>query len=681
MKRIRNIFCIAIMLISSVFVFACNGNDDPPPSNVNVSFETLKSVVEESKDISGWQGLKLTTLNASNEVVNSFKSTKQVARSSDVVVDFIHEKGNHKIYCDDNVRYYYEEARPYLDESEFNYTEYEKELLSDCLDEVEEFFKNDKNSDNLLNSSKLDKEDNIEYTFEIVLDKSNNKRLVATYICDKHNKLIMIKVVVLSDDNEKLETEITENEEVVVTPEWFESDKYKEGMDYDQVKNIILNENLFKGWKGAEATLPKIISGYDIKQHFWQETDNSTYKYFKEETSEDRERRTYYSNGLEYVYVNGKPFRVNEYDIKSKNLEKDLFEISSMFMQNFFYDGNENGVYYVNSKKYHKDKTIISYKFEYTADNETQLLIGSLHYDIAGNLYLVEAYFAIIAEQTTEINFVLRRTYEEFEMPEWVELEDFGNVVLTKEYEDVLSHGGVDGWKDYCYSAKLYLKDNSYVKDGEYFSETARINITNDYKNYIVDSYVSEEVKELLRDDDPQTPLDESEYYTFWFEKERNNRKLYCINGVEYNYCDDEKTSLTNYTPYSPDFYNSIQVQLLNKFLIGEYIGTFELPVINLTNNYKKLNDNLPLPVDKVFTGWVCSETQGENIVYTQIFHAESNPNAFLKFQLVKNQNDEILKVVIENNILLATNGIVTYTFEKTDSVFAAPDWFNENDF
>ena len=101
MKKLRNIFCMMVIICSSVFLFACK--DNPPPTDVNVSFEDLKTVVAESEEIADWQGLNIVTLNASKEPIARFKSTKQVARTSDTVVDFIYEKGNHKVYCDNNV--------------------------------------------------------------------------------------------------------------------------------------------------------------------------------------------------------------------------------------------------------------------------------------------------------------------------------------------------------------------------------------------------------------------------------------------------------------------------------------------------------------------------------------------------------------------------------------------------
>jgi len=369
--------------------------------------------------------LNVTTLNANKEVVGSFKSTKQVTRTSDVVVDFIHEKGNHKIYCDDNVRYYYEDARKYLDEGEFNYSEYENTLLSECLAEVEEFFKDDKNTENLLNSSKLDKEDNIEYTFEILLDTTTNKKLVATYICDKHSNLIMIKVSITEDNKEKIETEIKENTEIVITPEWFDSNDYKTELTYEQVKAIVEDENLLNGWDSAEWFLPPNYDGGEEDKIFVSsKSQNITY------IVTDSTKEFFDGNAL-YQYNNAEPSKSvltaeekTKYTFDYKSQEFKMFAYSY-----FFYNESVYRDYYVASKKYEKDITVISYKYFGEANGVVFESICSLIYDTQDNLIEIRCYVKQESQEYAnfEMNLYMKKL-NSVEIPEWFNQSDFENI-------------------------------------------------------------------------------------------------------------------------------------------------------------------------------------------------------------------------------------------------------------
>ena len=50
MMRLKNILCVMIITCASLFIFACN--DYAPSSNDALSFSSLKTVVEQSKEIS-----------------------------------------------------------------------------------------------------------------------------------------------------------------------------------------------------------------------------------------------------------------------------------------------------------------------------------------------------------------------------------------------------------------------------------------------------------------------------------------------------------------------------------------------------------------------------------------------------------------------------------------------------
>ena len=423
-----------VMLCSSLFVFACN--DNTQPSEVNVSFATLKTIVAGSEEISDWKGLNVTTLNASREVVGSFKSTKQIARTSDVVVDFIHEKGNYKIYCDNNVRYYYEDTRKYLDEVDFNYSEYEQELLKDCLSDIEEFFENDKNSDNLLNSSKLDKEDNIEYTFEILLDKDTNKKLVATYICDKHNKLIMIKVSISEDNKDKIDTEVSENDEIIVTPDWFKSDDYKTTITLEEMYDIVFASDLFDGWTSAYVKDEIMHSlGWEGENYKYNE-----YHLSKENSIGDENvmvcyndtDKSYIIDGVEYVYKNNLVDSIINHE-ENYTFEEKLASLFYSFFAFSFEDGETMERYYTHSKRYEKDRTIYAFRLFDDASSNPNIEIdeeayGALYFDVNGNFYKAEYRMVAVITNYEERTTVIEKKNTSVETPEWFNENDFENL-------------------------------------------------------------------------------------------------------------------------------------------------------------------------------------------------------------------------------------------------------------
>ena len=114
MKKLSKLFSFAIIFLSSFFVIGCKDNKS------TISFDKLKEIVGQEKVIEDWQGLNITTISASGN--KSFKSNKHKDDNVDKV-DFIHEKGDDKVYCDDNVRYYTEDDRNFIDEEEFNYSD------------------------------------------------------------------------------------------------------------------------------------------------------------------------------------------------------------------------------------------------------------------------------------------------------------------------------------------------------------------------------------------------------------------------------------------------------------------------------------------------------------------------------------------------------------------------------
>lgn len=453
MKKLRNVICFVFLILSSVIISACKISTD----NVQVAFDILKTIVEKDEDITTWNGLNVRVLNKHKNVISTFKSNKSNA-SNEGTIDFIFEKGNYKVYCDDSVRYYYEEARKYIDESEFDYDEYEQDLLSESLNEVDNFFKNNKNSANLLNSSKLDKEDNIEYTFEIMLDKATNRKLVATYICDKHNKLIMIKIIISSDTQDKIETEITENLENVNTPEWFESDDYKTNLTYEEVKAIVSNDNLLNGWDNAEWYLPVGYSA-DMEDKIVVSSKTQGFTYTETESTKE-----YFDGDNLFKYIDGTPSVESLTEDKKIQYTFDYKcqEFKTFAYNYFFHNETVYKDYYVASKKYEKDLTIISYKYFGELNDVRFESICSLIYDIDNNLYEIRCYAKQESEEhgSFELNLYLKKL-DSVSVPDWFDESDY---MSTITFDYIWGDVNTTTIFDTSLKSKKVLKNNTVAE-------------------------------------------------------------------------------------------------------------------------------------------------------------------------------------------------------------------------
>lgn len=434
MKRLRNILCIAVMLLSSIFVFACN--DNTPPSEVNVSFATLKTIVEK-EDVATWQGLSVTTISASRGN-STFKSNKHKDNNNAEKIDFEHDKGqDDKVYCDDGIRYHKEPNRNYIDESDFDYKEYlDDEVLDGCLDTIDNFFEDNDNSNNILKSDKTETETNIIYTFELSLDKDNNKVLVATYTLDKEGNLISVKFSISINDQKDFEGEVTENDEIIVTPEWFKSDEYKSTITLEEMYSIVFDSGLFDGWTSAyvkdEIMHPLGWEGEDYKYNeYYLSKENLTSGEQNIIVCYNETDKCCIFDGVEYIYKNDTADSVINHD-SNYTFEEKLKSLFYSFFAFSFEDGETMERYYTHSKRYEKDRTIYAFRLFDDASTNPNIEIdeeayGALYFDVNGNFYKAE--YRMVAQITNyeEKTTVIEKKNTAVEIPEWFNASDFNN--------------------------------------------------------------------------------------------------------------------------------------------------------------------------------------------------------------------------------------------------------------
>lgn len=423
MKVLKKICCMGTMLLLSCFIFSCMDNS-VNTDKVNVSYDTLKDITEK-EDICDWQGLNIIVSSPSRGNA-SFKSNKHKDNDKDKV-DFEHIKSSDdKVYCDDDIRYHKGGERNYIDESKFDYKEYlDDEVLNGCLEIIEKFFNDSKNLGELLSSDKVETDSAIVYTFQLSLDKNSSKVLIATYTLDKNGNLVSIKLVIYIGNEKDVESEIKENKEVVVTPEWFDNDDYKTALTYEEVKAIVNDENLLNGWDNAEWFLPVGYSE-DTEDKIFVSSKSQGCTYTITETTKE------YFNGNDlYKYTQGEPSIVT---LSSEEKEKYTFQYKCSEFKNFAYNYffKEETVYkdyYVASKKYEKDITVVSYKYFGEVNDVRFESICSLIYDTQDNLIEIKCYAKQESQKyaSFELNLYMRKLHT-ITTPLWFNENDFNNI-------------------------------------------------------------------------------------------------------------------------------------------------------------------------------------------------------------------------------------------------------------
>ena len=397
MKKFYCIICFMLFIFSSLFVVACN--DKPNGKKLNVSYEDIKAVAL-SETPNFWNKISATRLDKTGEktmILNKsvVDGSEQVSLTNknlneEVILNYIIEKENEKIYCKDNIRYYKSKSRSYLDESEFDGQEFIEQTILEYLSEMYNFF-NEESSSSLISSDKKINGDEVIIEFNANLDKKDNTTLKATLTLYKNN-LVGVKVQVKSNDKTKeLLVSISESNEVVNTPEWFDNDDYKTAMTYEQVKEVVEDDSLFNLWDSAELFLPTIYDG-DVE-------DKTVYtsKSLDKTITVGETYKRYFDGTYLYTYENdlasSKEDLTNDVDKKANYTFDDIlnkFKASTFqyfIINESFYEG-----YYEAGKKYEKDITVISYKYYGTANGVKFESICSLFFDLDNNLYQILCY-------------------------------------------------------------------------------------------------------------------------------------------------------------------------------------------------------------------------------------------------------------------------------------------------
>ena len=663
--------CLTTMAIAgSILATGCS---EPVNPDVKVGFNTLKGVVECSEELASWSGVKATTISSNGNT--SFRSNREVVDGKPQT-DYLHEKGQDKVYCDDNVEYYVEDNKKFMNE-DFDYSLVMDNLLEECMPNVIGFFANNSNSRNLVSSEIIEENDEVIYLFKLWINKSENRVLEAKFTFDNQDNLKSIDISIKVGEVEDFKSEIVPNEEIVNTPDWYNSNDYKTALTYEEVKAIVLDDNLFEGWKNAYVSVPEVM-GNEKDIYMTQSSTNESYRYYSniKKYSGDSDGKVYYTAGKEYVYVGDTAYTIKEYDISSRSLQGDIKELSSTMFQFFFYDENENGAYYVNAKKYERDREVISFKFEHPY--ESQIVIGSLFYNLDKELYYIDVYFAMgLGDNRQEIHFCFEKLDEEIDIPSWFDEDDFGQTIPNGQIESIFSHSGISNWNgSYIYNASVNMSGSSVLSDGVHFTQNAIVYNDNGNVSYISNSYVSQEAQSNVLTEGSENTFPKKGTYTFWFNKRYENESVYCSNGTKYSY-DGENITTSSSTNYSFDFYDSIIKRMLAEFCNGTFIANLEIPGKDLINANVKNNSNLPLPGERIKYVYATKQSINNMQVYTLRYVGEASQKAFLDYTIYLDQEGNLQKISFTSNFLLPVQGVATFSLEKNTSSIVAPDWMD----
>ena len=675
MKKFKHLMC-AIVFAMMVFLTVSGCGEKPNP-NVKVDFNTLKSMVECTSDLTGWNGVRATVISASKGN-SSFKSNKQTSGYLDIV-DYLHIKGDNQTYCDDNVEYYKDGDRKYMNE-DFDYSKVMDNLLSECMPSVIEFFSNRSNYSKLISSDKTEENGNTIYTFAMWIDKSANKFLEAKFIYNSQKILLSINVEIKVGDNKDFVGNIVPNEEIINTPNWFDSNDFKVEMSYQEVKDIVLDENLFDDWQNAHLHIPEIV-GNEQDIYMSRPTTADGYKYYSviKKYSGENDGKIYYSNGKEYIYVGNAAHSINEYDVNSRSFASDISEYSTMCFQQFFFDNNENESYYVNAKKYEKDRTVVSFKFEHEYAN--QVLIGALYYNLQNELYYIDVYFAMDNDggDREEMHFSFEKLSENLSRPDWFDENDFGQTIPSNQLASIFTHDGISQWGgSYSYTASINMQGSQYISDGVHFKESATIYNDNGNISYYTNMYVSDEAQNAVREsawEDSGYTFAEAGTYTFWVNKKFENKESYATNNVRYEYKNGTKNQVS-YAEYKPDYFDAFLSSFINILLSGQYMSQIEVPARLITNLIAQYNSNIPTPGDVLKPSYGTKTTINNLDVYTIKYVANNNKNSFLEYSIALDKNGDLQKIEISSNFLVAVQGVATFTLQKNTTPILQPEWY-----
>ena len=449
MKKIIHILCLPIILLLSSVLVACAPKD---PGNINISFDSLKSIVN-SEDMNAWQGVDVKkssiseTHNCSDESVyrcgdkrysavghgnnqdnaieSSFKSKKN--ESGNVSFEHIKNQDN-KVYCDNGIRYHKSPNRNYIDESQFNYDDYlEYEVLEGCLSNIKDFFDNNENATKLLTSKKEVIDTNTIYTFEIKI--SDNTMVLCQYTFNNINVLININITIFDGFGDSIQTDISENTEVITTPDWFDSDEYKTEMTYTEMRDVVMDVDQYSDWSAVQISYPSNMTWGELAQNIMVDKDSG---YYVVETNEYKE---FCDGSIVYRYdADGNAISVNDVNNatiineKSYTYTDNLQTFMNSYQMFFAEDADFFYQFYVTSKKYEKDVTIKSFKLLAEAEGYRNDAIVSFYYDLEDNIQKVYIYTSSYSEGNPDMNYEKQaemKLTDNIDIPEWFNINDF----------------------------------------------------------------------------------------------------------------------------------------------------------------------------------------------------------------------------------------------------------------
>ena len=409
MKKI-SYFLLTLILVPLLFLCGCNN------SKSDINYEQSK-VMALGCNYNDWNGFK--SIKVVDGVEQSTYSAKKTIQNNQTKIDYIYESDELNVYCKDNVRYYIDNNQKYMDEEEFISDGFIETTLSDYANNLDkQIFTNSnllKNTPKFISSKKVTLD--IGYYYEIKFGFKDSKDiLVSKYYFDKND--VFYKIEIYLDSSVDISITIEENDELINTPEWFDSNDYKQDLTYEQMCEIVSDTTLFDGWQGAEINFPQ---GYSQNETYG---DLSCQKIYKLDDGTTKTKINF--QNADCFYDGENVFYVNQDGIKSISDNKDFMNRYCDFdvvLENFAnqtfraFMSDELKEYYVSSKKYVKNKTIASYKLDvlqiYNDDPNDYWhndAIVSLFYNTEGKLYYVDIYTSLESSSYPENNFVYHIT-------------------------------------------------------------------------------------------------------------------------------------------------------------------------------------------------------------------------------------------------------------------------------
>lgn len=437
MKKIGAIFFIIFTMFATLTFASCGNNKKPD----NRLFNQVKEIFVAS-DLNAWNGFSAKRLDEDGQetlLLNKTQSNLMATSSTneDMIVNFVLENKDEKVFCQNNIRYYAPKTsnRKYIDESDFDVKTFVNEAFKSNLKELYDYL-----NDNIGDAISVDiKQEGrfVVYEIKILLNKNGNK--ILNVVIKKFNNTIIYINLNIEDE---LDVELSETDEIVTTPDWFDNNDYKTELTYEQAKDYSQNIS-FEGWEFVKILVPNIFDDYESGREIYISKDyaysEGVYNGEKDAYNrmfKDNVFYTYYNDGQELHPLEKNEFYRMETSQQTSFLYSlDTFgEISYYSFNMFFNDQNISHYeqYFAAAKKYERDIDVISFRFNTNgipAPNGVIFdAICSLYYDLDGNLFKAEWYAKQIDTTTTGNDweeYTICEKMNHIDMPTWFNENDF----------------------------------------------------------------------------------------------------------------------------------------------------------------------------------------------------------------------------------------------------------------